>query len=83
VAINPYKVSCVAFTFLHLVGLSVGVNLFPPHYQQQVLPIYTPDMLKTYRDRPASELPPHIFSIANAAYSSMRNEGIDQAIIIR
>ena len=38
----------------------------------QILPIYTMDQIKVYRKKKIGELPPHIFAIADNAYSSMR-----------
>ncbi|GMT32791.1 hypothetical protein PFISCL1PPCAC_24088, partial [Pristionchus fissidentatus] len=46
------------------------------------IPIYGADEMRMYRRRRIGELPPHIFSIADNAYTSMRTHGRDQSIII-
>lgn len=48
----------------------------------QVLPIYTGDQIKLYKDKRIGELPPHIFAIGDNAYSNMKRSGQDQCIII-
>ncbi|XP_041355506.1 myosin-VIIa-like isoform X2 [Gigantopelta aegis] len=48
----------------------------------QILPIYTGDQIKLYRDKKIGELPPHIFAIADNSYSSMKRYDHDQCIII-
>uniref|UniRef100_A0A914X4M5 Unconventional myosin heavy chain 6 n=1 Tax=Plectus sambesii TaxID=2011161 RepID=A0A914X4M5_9BILA len=48
----------------------------------QDLPIYTADQIRLYKDKRIGELPPHIFSIADNSYSSMRRSARDQCIII-
>jgi len=35
------------------------------------LPIYTPNVVSKYRGKRRTEMPPHLFSIADNAYSSM------------
>lgn len=35
----------------------------------QILPIYTADQIKLYKERKIGELPPHIFAIGDNAYS--------------
>ncbi|GMR32812.1 hypothetical protein PMAYCL1PPCAC_03007, partial [Pristionchus mayeri] len=46
------------------------------------IPIYGADEMRMYRRRRIGELPPHIFAIADNAYTSMRNNSRDQSIII-
>ncbi|VDK42367.1 unnamed protein product [Anisakis simplex] len=46
------------------------------------LPIYTPEQIRLYRNRRIGELPPHIFSIADNAYSNMKRNGRNQCLII-
>ncbi|KAH9512786.1 hypothetical protein Btru_038184 [Bulinus truncatus] len=46
------------------------------------LPIYDQDQIERYKDKKIGELPPHIFAIADNAYSSMQNSKQDQCIII-
>uniref|UniRef100_A0A1I8GD03 Myosin VIIa n=1 Tax=Macrostomum lignano TaxID=282301 RepID=A0A1I8GD03_9PLAT len=48
----------------------------------QVLPIYTAEQIKAYRDKKIGELPPHIFAIGDNAYNNMRRYQRDQCIII-
>ncbi|XP_074658425.1 myosin-VIIa-like [Tubulanus polymorphus] len=48
----------------------------------QILPIYTSEQIKMYRDRKIGELPPHIFAIADNSYYNMRRYSQDQCIII-
>ena len=48
----------------------------------QVLPIYTGDQIKLYKDKRIGELPPHIFAIGDNAYTNMKRSGQDQCIII-
>lgn len=49
----------------------------------QILPIYTAEQIKQYRDKKIGELPPHIFSIADNSYFNMRRYNLDQCVIIR
>ncbi|GMT03904.1 hypothetical protein PENTCL1PPCAC_26078, partial [Pristionchus entomophagus] len=46
------------------------------------IPIYGADEMRMYRRRRIGELPPHIFAIADNAYTSMRTHSRDQSIII-
>lgn len=48
----------------------------------QILPIYTLEQIKLYKDRKIGELPPHIFAIGDNAYNNMRRYQQDQCIII-
>ncbi|XP_025081061.1 unconventional myosin-Ib-like isoform X3 [Pomacea canaliculata] len=57
---------------------SVVVSVNP--YQK--LPLYTHSIVEEYRSRNIYELPPHIYAIADDAYRSMRDRGLDQCIII-
>ena len=38
----------------------------------QLLPIYTSEQIKLYRDKKIGELPPHVFAIGDNCYSSMK-----------
>lgn len=49
----------------------------------QILPIYTADQIKLYRERKIGELPPHIFAIGDNCYSQMKRYRQDQCIVIR
>ncbi|XP_011555876.2 myosin-VIIa isoform X2 [Plutella xylostella] len=48
----------------------------------QILPIYTADQIKLYKERKIGELPPHIFAIGDNGYAHMRRYGQDQCIVI-
>lgn len=48
----------------------------------QILPIYTADQIKLYKERKIGELPPHIFAIGDNSYAHMRRYGQDQCIVI-
>ena len=48
----------------------------------QILPIYTVEQIKLYKDRKIGELPPHIFAIGDNAYNNMKRYRQDQCIII-
>lgn len=48
----------------------------------QILPIYSKDYIKKYKDKKIGELPPHIFAMPDNAYTNMRRYNQDQAIII-
>ncbi|EEB17358.1 myosin VII, putative [Pediculus humanus corporis] len=48
----------------------------------QILPIYTAEQIKLYKDKKIGELPPHIFAIGDNAYTHMKRYGHDQCIVI-
>lgn len=48
----------------------------------QILPIYTGDQIKLYKERKIGELPPHIFAIGDNAYAHMKRYRQDQCIVI-
>ena len=48
----------------------------------QILPIYTAEQIKLYKDKKIGELPPHIFAIGDNAYTNMRRYSQDQCVII-
>ncbi|EFA75546.1 class VII unconventional myosin [Heterostelium album PN500] len=48
----------------------------------EILPIYTPEIVKSYFSKQRGSLPPHIFAIADAAYSNMLEDRKNQSIII-
>ncbi|GFY49046.1 myosin-VIIa [Trichonephila inaurata madagascariensis] len=48
----------------------------------QILPIYTAEQIKLYKDKKIGELPPHIFAIGDNSYNNMKRYKQDQCIII-
>nr|XP_039264286.1 unconventional myosin-VIIa-like [Styela clava] len=48
----------------------------------QVLPLYGVDQVRMYTDKKFGELPPHIFAIADNAYSHMQITQKDQCVIV-
>ena len=48
----------------------------------QALDLYTPAQIQRYRTRGSSELPPHVYIIADDAYQLLRETGGAQSIII-
>lgn len=48
----------------------------------ELLPLYTPDVVRQYFGKQRGSLPPHIFAIADSAYTSMTEEGKNQSVII-
>ena len=46
------------------------------------LPIYGPKVIKDYEGRYIYENPPHIYAIAESAYTNMRNSGSNCCVII-
>jgi myosin heavy subunit len=45
-------------------------------------PIYTARAMKIYHGRRRNEVPPHIFAIADGAYSEMMTNHMNQSILI-
>lgn len=48
----------------------------------QILPIYTAEQIKLYKDKKIGELPPHIFAIGDNSYNNMKRYQQDQCVII-
>ena len=48
----------------------------------QILPIYTAEQIKLYRDKKIGELPPHIFAIGDNCYTLMMRQRQNQCIVI-
>ena len=43
---------------------------------------YSPEIIQAYSGRKRGELEPHLFAIAEDAYTAMRKEGVGQTIIV-
>ncbi|KAK7032835.1 myosin motor domain-containing protein [Favolaschia claudopus] len=54
----------------------LAVNPFEP------VPLYTPDIVKSYIGRNKGELEPHLFAIAEDAYAAMLLDGRGQTVIV-
>lgn len=54
----------------------LAVNPFEP------VPMYTPEIVKAYVGRNKGELEPHLFAIAEDAYTAMLLDGTGQTIIV-
>jgi myosin heavy subunit len=61
--------------YTYVSSILISVNPF------KLLPLYTPEVLDSYRQS-SSSLPPHVFAIASNAYERMLGEGENQSIII-
>ncbi|EDQ89910.1 uncharacterized protein MONBRDRAFT_16848 [Monosiga brevicollis MX1] len=62
--------------YTYIGNVCVSVN---PYHQ---LDIYSKDHIEMYQNVNLYELPPHIFAVADQAYRSMRDELLDQVILI-
>eukprot|EP00730_Choanoeca_flexa_P005614 TRINITY_DN11985_c2_g1_i12.p1 TRINITY_DN11985_c2_g1~~TRINITY_DN11985_c2_g1_i12.p1 ORF type:complete len:1164 (+),score=410.29 TRINITY_DN11985_c2_g1_i12:80-3571(+) len=62
--------------YTYIGNVCVSVN---PYHQ---LDIYTNEHIKVYQNMNLFELPPHVFAISDQAYRSMRDELLDQVILI-
>ena len=58
-------------------SILVSVNPFKP------LPLYTPNVMKSYHSKPLGAAPPHVYAIADTAYRALNTENTDQAVMIR
>ena len=54
----------------------IAVNPF------QRVALYGPEILQAYSGRKRGELEPHLFAIAEDAYTAMRKDGTGQTIIV-
>lgn len=64
--------------YTHISSILVSINPF------KQLPIYGPAIMKEYRDKlvKMERVAPHVYSLADAAFTNLRNEGRDQSVII-
>jgi myosin heavy chain 9/10/11/14 len=46
------------------------------------LPIYTDEVIRSYKNKRRYEMPPHIYAVADAAYHDMLQERENQSILI-
>ena len=74
---TPECCSLVVYSLQTYTGsILVAVNPY------QILPIYTGEQIKLYRNKKIGVLPPHIFAIGDNAYYYMKRYHQDQCIII-
>lgn len=71
---SSYGVSRSRKTYIGHVLISV--NPF------RLLPIYTDEVLYSYRGKNRLEMPPHVYAIAEGAYKKMTGYGENQCVII-
>ena len=57
-------------------SILVSVNPFKP------LPLYTPSVVHKYSHRGSTELPPHVYALADNAYRGILFDGKDQSLIV-
>jgi hypothetical protein len=76
IMLNVVMMSLVAPSNLTLTHFQVAVNPY------QILPIYTAEQIKLYRDKKIGELPPHIFAIGDNCYTLMMRQRQNQCIVI-
>lgn len=46
------------------------------------LPIYTPEVIESYKGKSRDEMAPHVYSIAEAAYRNMLNTKVNQSMLV-
>ncbi|XBW34974.1 hypothetical protein QEN19_000539 [Hanseniaspora menglaensis] len=59
-----------------------GIVLIAANPFDKVDELYSKDMIQAYAGRRRGELEPHLFAIAEEAYSLMKNEGKNQTIVV-
>ena len=57
-------------------SILVSVNPFKP------VPLYTPSVVHKYSHRGSTELPPHVYALADNAYRGILFDGKDQSLIV-
>ena len=64
--------------YTHISSILVSINPF------KQLPIYSPAIMKEYRERLArmERVAPHVYGLADAAFANLRGEERDQSVII-
>ncbi|VDP06818.1 unnamed protein product, partial [Soboliphyme baturini] len=48
----------------------------------QKIPVYTEDIVKMYMGKGRTEMPPHLFAVADEAYQNMMKDKVNQSILI-
>ena len=61
--------------YTYVSSILISVNPF------KLLPLYTPEILESYREGSRGKAP-HVFAIGYNAYSAMLNDGADQSVVI-
>lgn len=62
--------------YTYVSSILISVNPF------KLLPIYTPEILDTYRKGGSRGKPPHIFAVADNAYNNLINDKKNQSVVI-
>jgi myosin V len=65
----------------HSIYTYSGIVLIAVNPFQRVT-LYGPEIIQAYSGRRRGELEPHLFAIAEDAYTAMRKEGMGQTIIV-
>lgn len=65
----------------HSIYTYSGIVLIAVNPFQRVT-LYGPEIIQAYSGRKRGELEPHLFAIAEDAYTAMRKEGMGQTIIV-